>query len=355
MSKTETEDTDGDGDLADETPETTLNLVDHHNPTGYQQVLEEIDAATMAVIKSHVLGLDVISQQSPSIASGVPLFFLYDGRGSTRALLDPAGQILPGQVYAYDAYGNAHGFDPAATLTSLLYSGEQFDQKINMQYLRARYYDLATGRFNRLDPFAGNSSDPQSLHKYLYTHGDPVCRCDPTGLAEFTLVGRMAWAGMAMLGGLVTFGIGSCTYYNVYLPWTAFDLAMQGETVDAQTSARIAATMVQYWPMEPKMKMLSERLQGPYPTTKIVVIPASEFQEGLRIKVTNTLFVSENAQNDGAVAMAIVAFAEFQHTADGGGLSESDAQDEFVRIRNLLPQEVRTPYIDARRHGEMEE
>jgi RHS repeat-associated protein len=63
-----------------------------------------------------------------------------------------------------------------------LYSGEQFDSKIGQQYLRASYYDPATGRFNRLDPFFGNQNDPQSFHKYLYTHADPVNGIDPSGL-----------------------------------------------------------------------------------------------------------------------------------------------------------------------------
>ncbi|MDR2441818.1 MAG: hypothetical protein LBE12_20875 [Planctomycetaceae bacterium] len=69
----------------------------------------------------------------------------------------------------FDAYGNAIGFDPSVALTEFLYSGEQFDSKIGQQYLRARYYDPATGKFNHLDPFFGNLNDPQSLHKYLYT------------------------------------------------------------------------------------------------------------------------------------------------------------------------------------------
>jgi RHS repeat-associated protein len=66
-------------------------------------------------------------------------------------------------------------------LTEFLYSAEQFDSKIGQQYLRARYYDPATGRFNRLDPFFGNTSDPQSFHKYLYTHAEPINGIDPTG------------------------------------------------------------------------------------------------------------------------------------------------------------------------------
>ena len=50
-----------------------------------------------------------------------------------------------------------------------------------MYYLRARWYDAAAGRFNRMDPFAGNTQDPQSLHKYLYCHANPVNGIDPTG------------------------------------------------------------------------------------------------------------------------------------------------------------------------------
>jgi RHS repeat-associated protein len=85
------------------------------------------------------------------------------------------------QVFAYDAYGNAIGFSTGEALTEFLYSGEQFDSKIGQQYLRQRYYDPATGRFNRLDPFFGNLSDPQSLHNYLYCHADPVNFVDPRG------------------------------------------------------------------------------------------------------------------------------------------------------------------------------
>jgi RHS repeat-associated protein len=94
-------------------------------------------------------------------------------------LTDFVGAIV--ELYAFDAYGNAISFDPSVALTEFLYSGEQFDSKIGQQYLRARYYAPATGRFNRLDPFFGNLNDPQSLHKYLYTHADPVNGIDPNG------------------------------------------------------------------------------------------------------------------------------------------------------------------------------
>ncbi|MFN9968938.1 MAG: RHS repeat-associated core domain-containing protein, partial [Phycisphaerae bacterium] len=111
---------------------------------------------------------------------------------NTRVLTDLAGSIitLAGllHVYHYDAYGNALNFTMSAAATQYLYSGEQFDPRIGQQYLRARYYDSATGTFNRLDPFFGNQTDPQSFHKYLYTNGDPVNGWDPTGRSMLTSV-----------------------------------------------------------------------------------------------------------------------------------------------------------------------
>jgi hypothetical protein len=82
-------------------------------------------------------------------------------------------------------------------------------------YLRQRYYDPATGRFNRLDPFFGNLNDPQSLHKYLYTQDDPVNGIDPNGLMTLGSV----------MGGL---GISKCMVVTV-LKWT-FTATMTGLT-----------------------------------------------------------------------------------------------------------------------------
>jgi RHS repeat-associated protein len=179
-------DTDSDGDFTDETPERTEYLVDHHNHTGYAQVLEERVDGQLS--KSYTLGLDVLAQ---ALALNELHHFLYDGHGSTRLLVDPTGQPLTTEIYRYDAYGVPIGFVAASALTTLLYSGEQTDPLTALQYLRARYYDLATGRFNRLDPFAGKVQDPQSLHKYLYTHGDAINYVDPSGMMDFSLSSMM--------------------------------------------------------------------------------------------------------------------------------------------------------------------
>jgi len=93
-------------------------------------------------------------------------------------LTDSTGNIS--DSYFYDAFGS----DIAKTGTTendYLYTGEQFDAGLGNYYLRARYYDQWVGRFSQQDTWMGNSSDPVTLHKYLYANADPVSYVDPTG------------------------------------------------------------------------------------------------------------------------------------------------------------------------------
>lgn len=113
-------------------------------------------------------------------------YLLYDGHGSTRQLTDSSGAVATDQVFNYDGYGVLLGYT-GTPQTNLLYSGEYFDSDLLQYNLRARYYDPLNGRFNQADPFAGNNQDPQSLHKYLYCHANPVNGLDPSG--EFGIIG----------------------------------------------------------------------------------------------------------------------------------------------------------------------
>jgi RHS repeat-associated protein len=117
----------------------------------------------------------------------------------------------------YDAYGvllqNGDNLKPTGTeepgytpaqATSLLYAGEYFDTSAQQYYLRARWYDPSNGRFNQLDPYAGNNEDPQSLHKYLYCHANPVNEIDPSGMMEFSFTGlTISMAIGATIGAII--------------------------------------------------------------------------------------------------------------------------------------------------------
>lgn len=157
--------------------------------TGFAQVLEELSDTATIPIRSYVLGDDIISQNS----NEQTYYFLYDGHGSTRQLTDNAGSVI--ESYHFDAYGQMLAGNPGVTnpaITDFLYAGEQFDAGLQMEYLRSRYYDPSTGRFNRLDTFGGFSDDPQSIHKYAYAHCDPINGIDPSG----QFIGVLVVAGL---------------------------------------------------------------------------------------------------------------------------------------------------------------
>jgi RHS repeat-associated protein len=67
------------------------------------------------------------------------------------------------------------------TPNNFLYSGEQYDGVLGMYYLRARYYNPATGRFLAMDPYEGDILNPATLHRYAYARDNPVNVTDPTG------------------------------------------------------------------------------------------------------------------------------------------------------------------------------
>jgi RHS repeat-associated protein len=76
-------------------------------------------------------------------------------------------------------------------------SGEQYDPDLALYYLRARYYNPATGRFLSRDTEDGKPVDPKTLHKYLYASGDPVNRVDPRGRGDLIEYGEEDWGALA--------------------------------------------------------------------------------------------------------------------------------------------------------------
>jgi RHS repeat-associated protein len=185
---------DGDGNRVSETAAgvTTKYLVDTLNTTGYSEVLDELISG--AVTKTYTYGLQRISENQLSGSTWTPTFYGYDGHGNARFLANSAGTIT--DTYTFDAFG-AQIASTGTTPNPYLYSGERFDSSLNLYHLRARYYNMLTGRFETMDPLdvsqaccaldfsqAENISDPGTLHKYVYTQNNPVNRIDPTGLAD---------------------------------------------------------------------------------------------------------------------------------------------------------------------------
>jgi len=162
----------------------TKFLVDRNSLTGYAQVVEEIgEGDELQVIYTY--GLDLISQdRRDDDLSGnfTQSFYLYDGLGSIRALTDSTGAIT--DTYTYDAWGvliNQTSSLTRPTTNAFRFTGEQWDEDLGMYFLRARYLNVTTGRFHTMDTFEGVTTDPITLHKYLYANANPAMFIDPSG------------------------------------------------------------------------------------------------------------------------------------------------------------------------------
>lgn len=170
---------DGDGSRTFKTVAgvTTGYLVDDRNPTGYTQVLDELQGSNFS--RSYVYGLEMIEQDVVSSGFHVTTSYnVYDGHGSVRALTNLSGAVT--DTYDYDAFGNiVHS--TGSTPNNYLYSGEQFDPDLHLYYNRARYLNVTTGRFWTMDSIEGSPADPKSLHRYAYGEGDPIDLLDPLG------------------------------------------------------------------------------------------------------------------------------------------------------------------------------
>jgi RHS repeat-associated protein len=118
---------------------------------------------------TYVYGLDLISATD---GGGGQTFFATDGLGSTTDLTDGSGDVT--DTYSYDVFGALRA-NTGSTPNNWLFTGEQHDADSDLYYLRARYYDPATGRFLGLDPMGiGN--------RYSYVANNPVSFNDRSGL-----------------------------------------------------------------------------------------------------------------------------------------------------------------------------
>jgi len=149
---------------------TTVFVVDPNMP--YAQVLEEHGPAGA---KLYAYGNDMLNIQGPDGTH----WFDYDGLGSVRALTDASGTLT--DTYIYEAFGSvAHR--TGTTANDFRFTGEQYDEALEMYYLRARYYEPGTGRFGQQDRRSGNPANPVTFNKYIYTNANPINNTDPSGL-----------------------------------------------------------------------------------------------------------------------------------------------------------------------------
>lgn len=154
---------------------------------------QKIPALISDGIASYIYGVN--GQPLERIDStGAVLYYHQDQLGSTRALTNDAGGVV--QTYTYDPYGNVTGTSGTAT-NPLRFAGQYTDDESGYQYLRARYFDPASGEFLTRDPITELTGQP-----YAYGVGNPLANTDPTGLCPICVA---ALAG-ALIGGAIDLG-----------------------------------------------------------------------------------------------------------------------------------------------------
>jgi RHS repeat-associated protein len=155
---------------------TTSNYLWDETST-YGDVVLETDGSG-AIQTSYVLGdSELLSQKKGTSA---PNYFLKDGQGSVRNLVDGSGTLISGQSYTYDAFGKLLS-GQTSPASNYLYTGQQFDPLSGLYSLRARYYSPGDSRFLSLDPNGINIKDPIELNYYGYVANNPVNNYDPSG------------------------------------------------------------------------------------------------------------------------------------------------------------------------------
>jgi RHS repeat-associated protein len=116
---------------------------------------------------------------NPAAQSWYNYYYVQDGLGHTRLLLDGNGNAV--NRYAYDAWGNLIEYEEAVPnpFTWNGAYGYEYIPLTGLYHVGAREYDPRTGRWLQRDPIEASSGDP---HFWRYCGNDPLNGVDPSGL-----------------------------------------------------------------------------------------------------------------------------------------------------------------------------
>ena len=105
-----------------------------------------------------------------------------EGKASVYAMHGSgAGAGTGGTGAAAAVPGPAGTYGISGTCAAYAYNGEYTHETLGLQYLRARYYNMAAGTFTSRDTYAGRIGDILSQNRYTYAENNPVTYADPSG------------------------------------------------------------------------------------------------------------------------------------------------------------------------------
>ncbi len=195
-------------------------LVDTSQP--YAEVIQEweqVGTGAINLVARYDIGLDRLRmlRANPNNAPPTSAWYLFDGLGSTRALVDDDG--VGTDLWGYvDAFGIpnrlflAAGSSLPALENAFFLNGQQWDRYEGLYFNRARYYQPGLGRFIGEDSNLGYSSSPSTLHKYRYANNNPITIIDPNGKSDTMSVQGMNFN--TLIAATIAGGIVAITSYQ---------------------------------------------------------------------------------------------------------------------------------------------
>ena len=210
----------------------TKYLTDHENPTGYSQVLAELDASGASAQAEYLYADGYGPSAQWDDESDVLAYLHGDHLGSTRLLTNAAGSDISGAM-DYSPYG-----EPLATpgsLTTYAFTGQPRDGLLPLQYHRARWLKLATGNWLSQD---GIFDYPGNLgNLYLYGAASPIVNVDVSGNLSLTELGVVSAIAS-------TIAVSMDTYVN---GWRGFNHAFQVAAMAAGAAVLVTLLMAGAW------------------------------------------------------------------------------------------------------------
>ena len=128
-------------------------------------------------------GTSLLATLTPSETSEIRTHFHLDHLGTPRLLTDDLGRKV--SIHTYWPFGEETP-DSDQDAEARKFTGHERDfaglgNGNDLDYMHARFYGPAMGRFLSADPVLGAPSSPQSWNRYSYASNNPMTRTDPDG------------------------------------------------------------------------------------------------------------------------------------------------------------------------------
>jgi len=149
-------------------------------------------------------GLAVTVTAAAGDAGGADVrWVVTDQLGTPRMVLDKTGSLDGVTRHDYMPFGEDIHVGVGGRTTNQGYSvangvrqkftGQERDTETGLDYMKARYYASAQGRFTSPDPMPikmRHLLDPQDLNRYSYVANNPLAYIDPEGLEKIRIILR---------------------------------------------------------------------------------------------------------------------------------------------------------------------